>query len=645
MEPLVRLPIHLPGHRRREEERALRARVELQIAQADLAEQIRAEILAEREAGAPARVTVQRAALTAVWRNRGFLAPFALLAVLAACGWASFWVLLVWAAVSGWWWVDGHMPVDWAPPAVDEGPAPLPVPDTIPHRWEANVGAEGRFLAGAEIDEVRVLPHATRYSVQLVPGKQTVEGVGDSLGLVSSGIRTPLAKIVWEPDPEHAEEDSTRGRLTVVHHNVKDEIRYFRHPLVRDGVVFVGDHIDFDGQAGWTVYEDNSIRGGLIAGTTDYGKSRLLDVLAASIMSPEFQEQWPTHILYVDGKGGASSPLLAKHATLTVGPDEADEAVRAFLRMGDARQSWNIANDVQGFNPGVSPRDGVEGLPGWLAIVDESHIIWPQPKVEPWTRCARERRQLGQAVISSGHVTSLDGFGDDDALRSSLLRGNAVTFRIESTMAGSRIPGLPIAPHQLPKIRGYFQMVPGEESGRRAAPARGWYSPTEKEKAKAAACGKPMPDDVPTLEEQFARAVRPPVCDMDAKALGIVYSQREERAAAKKERARAVAEGRELPAERQRIAVVRALPASTPAAEPEVTEEQALTTAKVILDYLRPRPDGAKRADIIKHVNGELGTSESAVTKALNTLSGKKVVARVGDGRWQLVAQPQEGAV
>jgi hypothetical protein len=559
---------------------------------------------------------------------------------MAVAGWVSAWTALVWLAVAVWWWSRGHLPEDWAEP-VEAPEMPVPVVDDIPHRWAANLGADGRTLAGSEITDTQVLEHADRYTVQLVPGKQTVEGVGDGLGIVASGLRTPLAKIVWEAHPDYAEEDSTLGRLTVVRHNVRDEIRYFRHPEFRDGVVFLGDYVDLDGQAGWTVYEENSIRGGLIAGSPDTGKSRLLDTLAASVMSPEFQERFPTHILCVDGQAGASSPLLAEHATLTVGPDDADEVVRAILRMGDSRQAWNVANNVQGFNPGVSPCPGVEGLAGWLIVVDESHIIWPDlTTARPWTRIAREKRKNGLGLISAGHVTDLSGFGEDDALRASLLRGNGVVFHIGSTMAGSRIPGLPTPPHKLPKIRGYFQAVPGADVGGRSAPARAWWSTTEKEQAKAAARGRPMPADVPTLEDHFARAARPPVCDMDAKALGIVYTHRNERAAAKRERARAIAEGRELPGEREQIALVRNLPTAAPV---EATAEQVTTTRGAILAYLREH-GRAKRADLIAHAASELRTSPDAVTKALTALTGKKEIVRLGDGFYELADQPNTAA-
>lgn len=625
--------LRLPGSKRREEERDLRERMATQVAQAEAAERVRAQILAEREADAVSpRVSVRAALWRAAWRNRTFLAPFVVLALLGAVGWWSFWPLLLWAGGSAWWWVGlGHMPQDWAEPAAAPEWGPVPEPDDIPHRWAAKVAADGRFLAGAEIVDTRVLPHADRYTVQLEPGKHTVEGVGGNLSLLSSGLRTPLAKIVWEPHPDYAEEDSTVARLTIVRHNVREEVRYLRRPEFRDGVVFLGDHVDLDGQAGWTVYAENSIRGGLVAGSPDTGKSRLLDTLAASIMSPEFQERWPTHVLYVDGQNGNSSPLLWDHATLSVGPYDADEMVRAILRMGDSRQAWGKTYGAQGFNPGQSPRDGVEGLAGWLIIVDESHVIWPRDRVEPWTRVAREKRKNGLGLISSGHVTDLSGFGEDDALRASLLRGNGVVFHIGSTMAGSRIPGLPTPPHKLPKIRGYFQAVPGEEVGGRCAPARGLYSPNAEEKAKAAAKGKPVPVDVPTLEEQFARAVRPPVCDMDAKALGVVYTHREERAAAKAEQGRAIAEGREPPPEREQIVAGR-----TPAApEPEATAEQVTTTGDAVLAYLRQNPEGATRGEIAAAISAKPDT----VTKACAVLAGRNEIVRI-DGRWKIPATP-----
>jgi hypothetical protein len=633
MGALVPVPFHLPGHHRREQERELRQRVELQVAQTEAMERIRAQILAEREAAAagPARVTLRRALLAAAWRNRGFLAPFLLLPALALAGWWSFWTVLAWLATAGLWWARGHMPRDWAAPAAEPAWEPLPEPDTIPRRWATNLGAEGCRFAGSRIVDTRVGEHADKYRVQLVPGRQTVEDVGAALPLVSSGTRMPVARIVWEPDPQLRDEDSTVGLLSVLRRPpAMEEVRYFREPRFRNGAVLLGDHVDHDGQAAWQVYVKNGMKGGIIVGDSEGGKSRTLDSLAATVMSPEWQALYPTHIAYIDGQNGASSPHLWEHATLRATLDDADEFLNALLRMFAARQAWNVAHDLQGFTPGKSPREGVEGLAGWLVIADEPDEIWPQQKVARWAHIPRRMRKVGGALISSGQDISLTGFGDDDTFRTNLAAGNAAVFRIGSNIATNRLPGLPQPPHTIPKIPGYFVMIPGRDARARTAPARADYSPTAEEKSEASS----IPYDVPTLDDQFARGVHPPVCDMDARALGVVYSQREERAAAQMERARAIAEGRELPPERERIAIVRALPA---AAEPEATAEQVTTTRGAILAYLRVH-GRTKRADLVAHAAKELGTSADAVTKALAALAGKKEIERFEGGFYDLAS-------
>lgn len=625
MGSLVHLPFHLPGHKRRQEERAIRERVEVQIAQTEAMERVRAEILAEREAAAE-RVSTRAALWGTLRRNLSFLAPFLLLAPLMAAG-ASFWVLLVWAVGACWWWSRGNMPQDWQTP-VDEPEPVLPIVDDIPHRWANNVGAPDRFLAGAKIVDIRVGEHSDRYTVRLVPGKHTLETVGTQLPLVSSGIQTPDARVVWEPHPDHRDNDSTVGLLSVLRRPPSAEtIRYFRQPRIRNGAVLLGDHVDHDGQAAWQVYVKNGMKGGIIVGDSDGGKSRTVDTLAATVMSPEWQALYPTHIAYVDGQNGASSPLLWEHATLRAGLDDAEELLSALLRMFASRQEWNIAHGLQGFTPGKSPREGVEGLAGWLVIADEPDEIWTQQKVSRWANIPRRMRKVGGALISSGQDISLDGFGQDDTFRTNLAAGNAAVFRIGSNIATNRLPGLPQPPHTIPKIPGYFVMIPGRDARARTAPARTDYSPTAEEKAE----NPSTPADVPTLEEQFARKAPPPVCDMDARALGVVYTHREERAAARRERANAISEGREVPGEREQIAIVRPIAPVEATAEP--TEAQVTTTWDAIRIYLATTPDGAARKDIADAVKALPDT----VSKALRGPAARGEVARAEDGRWKLV--------
>jgi hypothetical protein len=575
-----------------------------------------------RQVPLPAVLALTAAAAGAWWRLRAHRLDrmqerrYAALCLALAAGWLV-WVPIAgpaWSAlVAGWtvvalpWWRH-----HWPRPRIDV-PEVEPVGDPIINLWDAHVGSHTGPLPGARLIEPRPFPHGTEYRAQGVPGRQAIGTALSNLDLVASGLRTPRARIVVEQHPDY--DDPTEWRLRHVKKSPVKDTQWFHEPRWDDqGRILLGPYADGMDNALWRLYVRNGMYGGGIFGSPGQGKTRILEQIAVTVRSMSAAGR-PTVLVYVDGQDGASSPLLWRYATIRGGPREAPEILDGLLHNLRLRQQWNRYHGLSGFTPGQSPDGGkTPGLPGLLCIVDECHVIWESGSAAlAWCGPAREGRKAGIAEIAADQHSGLEVFGGQEVLRASLFAGNGLAMHTASNIAGSLVPGLDVHPSQIPAIPGFGFKIPGAGSGERTAPFRARYMPD----ANDAAEDPDLP--VPTVEDWFERTADAPLDEMSARAFGSLYADREAREVAARESALAEIEGR-LP-ERERILV-------TAAATPTATSVTAgATTASVVFAYLTEHGP-QKREDIVKHVETTLGTGLSAVKAALTKLQTDHVIER-----------------
>lgn len=423
--------------------------------------------------------------------------------------WPNVVGVLAWAGLSLIWWRH-HEVRGW----------PGQSRSTLVNRWAEHVrDLQGGPLAGAEIEHPVPFEHGNSYTVNLVPGKQTLDIAMAALPKLETALDTPMQYLVLERHPDFPKKPS-KLRLQEITRSPIENTVYFDQPRHEDGCAFLGQHADGIGEASIRIYTENSMHSTNLTGGTGVGKTRLMETIALTALDMRNAGQH-TVIFYMDGQDGASSPILFKHATWAVGVAGAMTMLAALERIAAHRNRENRVNDWSGFTP-------TEERPGILVIIDEAHLILSlAPQGVRFANAAKAWRKLGISFLVAAHDSSLKTLLDD-SLRAALLAGNGLVMHVSSRMAGNLIPGLGTNPADLPKIPGYGVVVGAANSGIRTAPFRGRYVPDEKDRAKAETEGKKLP--VPTIEEWFSRYT-PLELDKGArKAAGRDYTQRHARA-------------------------------------------------------------------------------------------------------------------
>ncbi|MFG1846797.1 hypothetical protein [Micromonospora carbonacea] len=344
--------------------------------------------------------------------------------------------------------------------------------------WAENVGCSDGALPGTTLTDPHGIKAGVRYALRLRPGKQTLDMVMAAVGKIRGGLFLRRdQELIVEPHPTLPEPHLL---LTVVTRSpIRESVV---HPGASafdpaTGRVALGPFADGEGVATWKAYSDNRLWGGFIQGGTGSGKSRMVESIALALAASTTH---PTVILYGDGQGGASSPLLMNHADVKARTHDQILAVLEGLHLVVLlRQDENAVNGAEGFTP-------TEDRPGLLFVLDECHK--PLSKLENpanWERIqyliatiAREGGKVGVAALLASQQTTLDVFGgagspNAEAIRTNLLAGNGVMLRSKDPNAKT-IFGVEVNPKKFPPLAGYGFLVDSDPSAR-SAPFRGYY--------------------------------------------------------------------------------------------------------------------------------------------------------------------------
>ncbi|MCZ7440800.1 hypothetical protein O7598_31100 [Micromonospora sp. WMMC241] len=344
--------------------------------------------------------------------------------------------------------------------------------------WAENVGCSDGVLAGSRLSNPEQIAAGIRYALRLRPGKQHVGMVVDKMKTVRGGLKLrPDQQLIVEAHPTEPEPTAL---LTIVTNSPVKAGVLWPGPSAFDpetGRVQLGPYADGEGTATWRAYTDNRLWGGFIQGGTGSGKSRLIDSLAMSLAASTTH---PTVIFYADGQGGASSPLLMRHADLFAGTFERIFAmVEAMHMVMLLRQRENVEHGWEGFTPTAD-------RPGLLGIIDECHKpLLEAENPEYWKRTqqlaatiSREGGKVGVALILASQEPTLNAFGGAgsrycEALRSSLLTGNGIMLAGDDPNARV-IFGVKENPKEFP-VGGGYGLVAKPAPGARQALFRSTY--------------------------------------------------------------------------------------------------------------------------------------------------------------------------
>lgn len=363
--------------------------------------------------------------------------------------------------------------------------------------WEEYNACNGGPLPNSRLVNPQILPHTISFDLEFWRGRQTLSTAFAALEKIAGGLDRDVDEIILEGFPKTPGQrgSASRARFQVITDSPIAGAVNFTGPRRHDGFLDMGPFADGAGEASWRLYTPGSMWSGMIIGGTGIGKSRLVENLGISALSGG-----DTIIIYVDPQGGVSSPALAEHAHLFIPGANIDLLLDALLAGIEARGEENAAEGWTGFTP-------LPERPGILVIVEECHRPFAdKDTASNASYVAREGRKVGFALLAISQYPGLVTFGNNEALRSSIMEGNGVVLRSTSNQTKGLMPGMDVDPKTLPRIPGYAYVLGSTENGQRTAPFRNRDTGNDSEVTGAWLAAQPAPQMDDLLANAIARS-------------------------------------------------------------------------------------------------------------------------------------------
>ncbi|WP_181764082.1 hypothetical protein [Streptomyces albidus (ex Kaewkla and Franco 2022)] len=355
-------------------------------------------------------------------------------------------LLLVWLLATGipWWW---HHRI--------RGDAEGSLGEEI-ELWEARVAHDRGVLTGSWLTDLTLRADGNGSSalINLPPGELTTDQAIASTGRIASAFGVPASSVVIEATREGAND---KAELALYRTNPLQAVHYWPGPHLLDhesGIAPIGVYPD-GGHALYRFWRPGSGPvHDLIAGTTDAGKSRLLDQLLAYERHSPLTVSW-----VIDPQRGQSLPDWQDAVdwfadSVAEGKKLLKAAQREMYRRNKllARMEWT---DEKGrLRRGKASFTPTEELPLLCLTIEEAHAVLADPaNVKIVEDLAKMARKCGIKLRLVTQVPLLSQLGNSMTLRDMVAAGNVVVLRTANRLSGqvSFNGTIPADPHALPR--------------------------------------------------------------------------------------------------------------------------------------------------------------------------------------------------
>ncbi|WP_250279621.1 hypothetical protein [Frankia sp. Cppng1_Ct_nod] len=370
-------------------------------------------------------------------------------------------------------WARRHIPDPPAHSAPEPEPDAAPPPVVVDRRprtvalWDARVSCPGGVAPGATLTDWNLTPAGQvmeTYTVLIPPGEMTRTELQAKATKIASALELGLDECQVDVHPDRREH---LARLLVLDRS--DAAADMTYPGVAaafellhgEATAYTGRYADGE-LLPWRVFSDDwGAFSGLVLGGTGSGKSRMIELLALTLIESGLVEIW-----MIDPQFGTSLPVLTDYAPwAATDPTEISLMMQAVDTLGRYRQLENRRHK-RSVHP-ITPH-----APMLLLIIDECHEVLPDknhPHTKIIERLAAMYRKCGLGVLLASQMTELGVFGGSDKIRSNVLRGNAFVMMILSKIGPQLLAGLRGNPAEL-TLPGQGFRIPAT----RDVPARSW---------------------------------------------------------------------------------------------------------------------------------------------------------------------------
>jgi hypothetical protein len=330
--------------------------------------------------------------------------------------------------------------------------------------WRESIAAPGRRLPDSALiapEGIEGVPGAWKALIDLPPGLLTVDDAISAAVKIAGAYDVPLSSVVIERTETGSER---RAHLSVYPRNPLQQLNYWPGPSAfnpETGISMIGVYADAIPVEYQHYKPGSGAVHSLISGSSDSGKSRLLDELLAT----ERHADGLIVSRVVDPQRGQSLPDWQDNVDHFA--DSATEGVIELLVMRDVMLGRNeryasmIWTDHLGrtrkgkgsFEPG-RVADGRDPL--YSLTIDEAHDVFScHPlAVEAAEDIALMGRKCGCKLRLVTQMPLLSQLGNSSPLRDSVASGNVIVLRTSSGLSGQVAfqSSFDVSPNKLPRL-------------------------------------------------------------------------------------------------------------------------------------------------------------------------------------------------